>query len=56
MLITRAAIVVLGLAPIVRAEEPCLVNPENPVWCPPLNCVLTPTLVDWIFGAGTTSR
>jgi hypothetical protein len=56
MLVTRAAIAVLGLTPILKASDECLLNPEDPIWCPPLNCVLTPTLVDWLFGAGITSR
>ena len=54
IIVTKASLVVLGLTPILNAQE--CVDPPGPVWCPPLNCYLTPTLLDWLFGPGITSR
>jgi len=55
-IITEAALAVLGLAPILKAEQ--CPDPPGPLWCPPLNCpdyFLTPTLLDWLCGAGFTA-
>ncbi len=51
-LLIKVAVVVLGLAPILQAQE---TTPSNgPQFCPPLDQFLTPTLLDVLLYPGIT--
>ena len=53
-LIAKTAILVLMLTPFVTAGTSG--NDEGPVFCPPLNEFLTPTLLDFLLDPMFTSR
>lgn len=53
-LIARITLFVLGLSSVVHAQS--TVGDTGPVWCPPLNSFLTPTLLDWLIRPDFTSR
>jgi len=54
-IITRAAVLVLGITSVLEAQEPGAGN--GPVICPPItcpDCFLTPTLLDALIYPGFT--
>jgi hypothetical protein len=52
--ITRIAIIVLGLTPLLRAQAPG--TGGGPIFCPPIDQFLTPTLLDVLLYPGITFR
>ncbi len=52
-LVTRITVLVLGMTPLLHAQTTA---DNGPVFCPPLNQFLTPTLLDVFLYPGFTFR
>jgi hypothetical protein len=52
--ITRAALIVLGLTPILEAQTGQ--ESGGPIFCPPIDQFLSPTLLDVLIYPGLTFR
>jgi hypothetical protein len=52
---TRVAIIVLGLTPVLKAQDTGGAG-GGPIFCPPLDQFLTPTLLDALLYPGITFR